>query len=86
MNEWMNARPEFKFEVSKKIVDVYSLCKDIDPLVVEKIDFVWKILEVWKGRQSEYKAQMVFKFFMPNLEFWGWLIVWLQLASIWSTL
>lgn len=67
----MNALPEFKFGVSKKVADVYSLCKDIDPMVVEKIDFVWKILELRKGRQSEYKAQMVVKFFMPNLEFWG---------------
>lgn len=42
----MNALPEFKFGVSKKVADVYSLCKDIDPMVVEKIDFVWKILEL----------------------------------------
>ena len=49
---------------------MYSPYKDIDPMVVKRIDFVEKKSEFCKGVKSEYKAQLSFKCFMPNLEVW----------------
>lgn len=68
MNGRDSALLEFKFGVSKKVVYVYSPYKDIDPMVVKKIDFVEKNLRGLQGVKSEYKAHLSFKFFMPDLE------------------
>lgn len=49
LSEWMDIFPKFKFGVSKKVVDVYSLYDDIDPMVVERLSMCRKSQKCEKG-------------------------------------